>query len=753
MRRNITGLLAVAIMAWPTASLAEWEVDGDYEIRHMQVNESDQMSKFNEYRDITDGADSAVNLRADRDDTYYIDLKGDHMGRRTQEMSLKAGRYGEYGVGVSYEQSKHDFFYNAKTPFADQGNGVYTVDDSIQAAIQAANGSTPGAVDTAITQMANAGHPLDLGLDRKTTAANLFYNVTPNIRVAFDVSSEKREGNRPWSNYYSFGFIRESEEPIDYTSTIMNGRIGYQDEDYNLSFNYRSSSFKNAIDTAYYDNPWRLSTDAVGGNLSPAAEYDLVPDNEAMEYSLTGAANLPWNGRLTALWSVGHHKQNDPFVLAGRANPLVTQAALSRGSLDGSADTQNRDLRISLAPIEALTVNLRYNYHHYENKTAMVDYYKYATADRSVSSAYRRNLPLSFEYTTWAADLGMNVADGFKVGAGYEQVTNDRVHREIDNSKDTNYTLSAQYRPNGDLGWVFLKGAYKMNQRRGDHYVDVTEEEGYSTDGVTPGNGSVAQLPMLQKFDIGDRDRNEINLLAQISPERNFDIAASFISSVETYKVMDRHIPSATDSVPWAQSSTAVGLDQLYGMTDNKMTSYGLDVSWMVDDTVRLNAFYSYDKYSYTQSTRNSAGFITPDFTTDWTLNGEDTVTTVGLGAMADIGKTSLSLDYSYTDGKSSYAFSGPDVEGDDLSNLTDVTNKLTSMNAKADYHFSDAFTLGLSYLYEKYDVVDWALDNVALYNPSANPTGATVNGNLLLGVGNNSYDVSVVSLVAKYTF
>lgn len=54
-------------------------------------------------------------------------------------------------------------------------------------------------------------------------------------------------------------------------------------------------------------------------------------------------------------------------------------------------------------------------------------------------------------------------------------------------------------------------------------------------------------------------------------------------------------------------------------------------------------------------------------------------------------------------------------------------------------------------------DVVDWALDNVNLYNSAGGTPGGVNNngvmGNILLGVGNPSYDVSVYMLTAKMKF
>jgi len=66
MRTMLIGLFsAAAIITLPAVSAAgEWEVGGDAEIKQTNVSESDQMSKFNEYRDIEDGVEATVNVQA-----------------------------------------------------------------------------------------------------------------------------------------------------------------------------------------------------------------------------------------------------------------------------------------------------------------------------------------------------------------------------------------------------------------------------------------------------------------------------------------------------------------------------------------------------------------------------------------------------------------------------------------------------------------------------------------------------------------
>lgn len=814
MRYKLASFAVVAaLMVVPSPALSgDWKTGGEVELRGVQVNESSQMSKFNEYRDIKDGAEATIEMNADKDDKSFVSLWAENPGKRTQDMSFKGGQYGEWGIGLRYNQSPHNFWDGGRTIFNETSPGVYVVDDRIQAALQGATyvpnatattGSgaattTTGVTDALVRDILANGHPVDMSLDRKMTAADLNYNLTRNIRASVNVSQEVKQGNRAFATVYTFGQFRESEEPINTETTVLNGNIGYQDDSYKLMFNYNTSSFTNKVKTATYDNPY-VATDSHYGTTatyySDSAGYVLTPDNNAYQMSLSGAASLPLNGRFTGIWSMGQMKQNDPFALAW-TNSLLTQPSLSRASLDGKVDTQNRDFRLDFDPVKMFSIGLRHNYYHYDNKTEMVDFYGYVVADRSAASTtvLRRNLPLSFEYTTWAGDIGFKPIDTLKLGLGYDKVDRKRINREVEDSAETGYKLGAQYRPIGDMGWLFLKGNYGVSQIRGSsHYVDVTEDNGYLTIAAngtqTLGGATVAQLPMLQKYDVGDKNRDEINIMGNLSPE-NWSIAASFISRNDIYQHMDHHIPTATDFPAWAGYPTAQGLDSLYGMQDNKMNSYGLDVSYAVSEELSVTGFYNYEKYSYTMKSRRSANVTTANIGTagaagiapytgispyeqsDWTQTGEDTVSTYGFGVETrPIKEITFSLNYTQSDGKGSTGLAGPflawggqSLAGSALvfgspivSNLPDTTNKLSAVMAKVDYHLTKKFSLGVSYMYEKLEIVDWALDNVNLYNSAGgNPGGVNNNGvmgNILLGVGNPSYDVSVYMLTGKMKF
>lgn len=759
MRIYATWLAAVIMASFGHSSAwaqdDEWNVTGDVEVRVEEVSEDDngQMAKFNEYRDVIDGATGDVNLRAENQDgTYRLDVMGDNLGRKDSSLNLGVGKYGLFSLDLLYDQSPHNFYDGAKTLYVETSPGVYEVPDTVQGNIQSAvdAGGSDGTTKELLEDYLSGAHEIDLALERKTLSADLKFNLTKNVNARLDVSREERQGKRQFAGYFWFGRVRELPEPIDYSTTIMNASVGYHDEDYKLLFGYNLSSFKNNVNTLTFDNIYQAEDTASFGSRG---RMDLYPDNSSYNYHLSGAANLPFNSRLTGYWAFGHMSQNDQFM-PDTINTVLTTDPLSRSSLDGKVDTETRNLRLNIKPVDMLTVNLKYRYYDYDNKTDVIDWYRYVRADAGMGG-WRRNMPLSFKYERLGAGAALDIIDGLSASLAYQQEDRKREYREIADSKDKEYRIGVNYRPAGEMGWLFIKGSYTMGERRGDHYYDVTEEEGISADGFNAGAAGVAQLPMLQKFDIGDRDSTQLDLLAQLSPmQGDLVVTANYMSGKEDYKVMDRHIPTDTDPIPWVNYPGAEEIDKLFGLTSNEMNVIGVDATYAVSRNIVVSAFVTQETYKYSQRSRNSGGTISGSSSNDWKMDGEDSVSTWGLGLNGVLAQlVSFDAQYTLSDAKGKTTLSGPETEGTDVS-IPDTKNKVQSFNIAVDYLLGKSFSIGLDYLYEKYEVTDWAIDNVALYAPAGDdPNANNLRGDIFMGIGNNSYDVNVIALVAKYKF
>ncbi len=836
---------AIAIFSGGFASAAEkeeWSVAGEVEMRATSIEKKDgQLAKFNEYRDIQNGFKLVTESPSK---TYYINILGQNAGRDNEKFNLIIGDYGVFDLNLQYNETPHNFYYGAKTLYGGAGTGELRIPDSLQSALQtSAYGSTSsstalttttGATSALVLNNLAAAQSIDLGLSRNTTSANLKYNFSDSISAGVNYSRELRQGTRAFGGYFTFGQFREIPEPIDYITTMIGANVGWKTEDYKLLLQYNTSKFENNISALIFDNPYAVNDSTT---LASKGRIALYPDNDASNYSFSGAANLPLKSRLTAYWSKGTMKQNDSFLPAtinpaltvlnrtsgGTTEPNITRNGSIVSGLDGNVDTENRNIRLNIKPIEILDLNAGYRYYNYSNKTPMIDWYRYNTGDRATvgtgtaTTSWRRNLPLSFEYTTYTGDAALEILSGLNAKLGYDSTDQKRHNREIEDTKETSYTGSVDYRPAGEMSWIYLKGSYVNAQRRGSKYQDVTEEEGYgvgaSASSVTAGIATTGQLPMLQKYDIGDRDRNRMEFLAMIDPVDNLTITGSYISGKDDYKVMDRHIPtsSTTDNTsPWTAYDEQVATDpgainSLYGLTNDEHSIMGINLDYIITENIKSALYYTKESYKYVQKARQGGAGTgggtnggttvsgSQPSTADWTGNGEDNIDTYGIGFNGrlsskigfDVGytkvnaisKMSLSVPSnassngnpatvpaSGTAGTIGTSASGTIAAGgragsgsNDLNTswLPDVENTQDTLNLTVDYAFASNFSLGLNYLYEKYNVKDWALDNVDAsgYSPGGNPLTNGTAGNWTLAARNNSYDVYAIAVVMKYSF
>ncbi|MBI5177676.1 MAG: MtrB/PioB family outer membrane beta-barrel protein [Nitrospinae bacterium] len=804
--KNIIAMAVAGLLGLTCPAMAEddWEQTGELKTSLTTVyNKQGQLAKFNEYRDVQDGADvDKLKLHLDKKDgNYYIDLNGTRPGRKDQNLLFGVGSYGTFDFSFKYDETPHNFWFgynnmwgigDASTLPGDVGGRYYTIPDSVQRALQdsvaaggTGNGSTTGTSGLVNANLTN-GPKEDLAVNRQSGALAFKYQFSEGLALNFDASRENRTGTRPFGGYFTFGLMREIPEPIDYVTNIMNANMSYKSDDLFLKLGYNASTFKNNIGTVSFDNPYTLVPTTA---LADVGRIDLYPDNEAGGYNLTFAVNLPIESRLTGYYSKGTMKQNDNFIpftvntailndATLSAKNAITRNGVAATSLDGNIDNETRNLKFNVSPLESLHLNLNYRFWSYKNNTPLVDFYRVAAGDRTLntsatdvststanSGVYRRPVLMSYEYTTYAADLGYDLSKSLKLALNYDQTAYKRHGREVENSKETTTRGALDYRGAGDMGWLFGKLSYTTASRKGDAYKDVFDEEsyGYYPTGSTTwmnGNDQVRQLPMLQKYDIGDRDRTRIDFIATASPmDGDLNMTLNYGTAKDDYKV-NRDMPDniVADGDPaWLNYLTSQDtVNDLYGLTKNELNTSGIDLSWQLAASVTVSGFYNTETYKYTQRNRPGGGG-TATSSTDWSMDGTDTVVTTGLGLSGRLfSSVSYGVNYIVSDAKGEQSFSAyGSSTGANITNAKlETKNKISSWYGNVDYEVQKNMTLGLNFVYEKYEVTDWALDNVTgNYFPAGDPTANSTSGNLLLGVGNNSYDVSAVSLVAKYNF
>jgi hypothetical protein len=307
-----------------------------------------------------------------------------------------------------------------------------------------------------------------------------------------------------------------------------------------------------------------------------------------------------------------------------------------------------------------------------------------------------------------------------------------REHREFKETEDNVVTGRLRYRP---LGWMFMKARYVRAARK----AKDLEIEDFEND-----SGVLIELPGLRRSDIAARDRNAGDLTVQMGG-RSLNVALVGALSHDKFLPGDGNLANALVAVSTSNQS------QMYGLLSSRNARAGVDVSWEATDRVGLFTYYQYEHVIGLQrsNTTNASPPVTQDAANDWTVLSTDRYDVAGLGVDVDVlADVTLSLGYDLA-----FSRGATDVKekGSALATKTSPPETKTSkqdFSLKGEYRARKDLSFELSYLHERYDVSDFATENVPLVSGSL--SGQT---NLLLADSLLDYRAHVVAFKVKYAW
>jgi hypothetical protein len=116
----------------------QWTYSGEASLVLAAADGEDDSSKFEEYRDISQPVAGDVSFEAQRGNRLYLKGAAFNAGRDDPSVDAAAGRYGKYDMDFQYDRLVHRYAYDAKTLYSGIGSSVMTLDDTLQADVQAA---------------------------------------------------------------------------------------------------------------------------------------------------------------------------------------------------------------------------------------------------------------------------------------------------------------------------------------------------------------------------------------------------------------------------------------------------------------------------------------------------------------------------------------------------------------------------------------------------------------------------------------
>lgn len=586
-RRSPTGYLYQCPIETPAlADAGDWRYAGHVQFGYLSTYGDDRNALWNRYVAWDSGLVLALlELSARRDaDGSYLDVRANRTSDDDAFFEAAFGRAGSYKVQAFLRELPNVVSHNAKPLWNGVGTNALTLPATL----------APGASSTADVAAVSAATPeRTLKVTRSKTGVGFDAWLSPQWTVHANLTSEEREGARPFGGafYYGFAFpdnaaVFETTKPVDDRTINFAAGLRYAGPVWRMDFAYTGSFYRDRYTRYTYENPFAL-TPVVPGATSPPllrGQFATEPDNDYHNLRATFTRKLPWNGEASLTASAGRMSQNDALIapidctgnfgidrngsgVPGANNPFLyscaqwnTPAALSRPRADLAIDTSRVDARATLQPSAQVTLRGAVTWDREDYRGTYLAYnpltgdYGYITENGAAASLVPRavglwnpvtlpseivrvrNLPLDRETTNVSAGVDWRTSERNTVGATLAFKRFEPTHRERERADSTSLKLTWVNRA---LESLTLRANATWLRRRGSDYVPDPYGFTYSTSlpGFVPPATGVPSFTVdaMRKYDLADVDQRKLDVMATIALADTMNLSASLRGDFNDY--------------------------------------------------------------------------------------------------------------------------------------------------------------------------------------------------------------------------
>lgn len=732
-------LFIFASLIFPFSSNAEDGLEGSIEVGGAIADLDSKSFKYGEYTGISDDgpyitgdADLSYNRNA-----FFFDFRAKDVGLENRSLYLEEGVYGKYKLYIGYDELTHLISNTSKTIFDGAGGTNLTLP----------SGFTKGLTTSAMSNLANSRHDIELETMRKTGTVGFGYSLGSNADFKILFKRENKEGTKSIGGTLgtSGGTTRSVvlPEPVDYITDELMASIAYNGGNAQMQFDYYLSKFDNESDSIFWESPFSGDIDTAATTVFPPtiARTSLPPDNQHQRFSLSGGINLPFATRVSAVAEYGIMEQDDTFLpYSNNPNSTIT-TPLPRGAADAEIDTAHLELNISSRPSSRLGLTAKYRYYETDNKTPR-DLFLYvkndsngtnSAASQAVnSSSYALyNLPYDSTQNLLKLDASYYLFSGTTIKIGYDHDIIDRDYREIEETRENTYRTKL----NSSLSLFASAGVnYSYAERRAKgNYEESIIYDAYHTQEYVAAEQAAGRAfdnnPFLRKYDIADRDRTKYGADVTL-----FIIPDATIGLYYSYMQNDYY-------------------GSILGLQKDENKNYTVDITYTPADFISTYTYYTREELKSKQAGREfttktpTGNYV--DLNRNWWADHNEDVDTVGVGLNLGFmeNKLTVGADYSYSESTGTVkltAGSDPSVIG--YSDMPDLKTKLQTVNTSAKYKLTKNTTVGVGYQYENYKSDDWATDNL-------DPASSTVANVITLSGSVPDYEAHQAMLTVAYNW
>lgn len=645
-----------------------------------------RLQRLNDFRD---GAYAGGFHYKQEKDTWALFAKANNVGYRDQTYLAQYTFVGK--AKASFDWTSNPLFSAvATTIYAPNGNS-----STVPAVVQQTLQSTPSAGQAAALLQAvrQYGQAFNVQYLRNTANGSFVYNATRDLDVKFSVRNSIRNG----TTLQDFGFgsspgnvkVLDQPVPVDDRTTDVNANVEWANRSGLIGVGYNASWYNQSNEAYTFSNPLRATDSPTAGpTLGQAA---LWPSNDANTFNVNGAYKFASRSKAFGMVSYGTWNQNET-LLPNTINTALVSPPLERASAEAKADITTVVGGVNSRPIENLTLDARYRFYDYANKTpiftntTVVADYGAGSLEESEVASFRRQ---SFD-----ADASYSPHRYINFGAGYSRNVEEQDFRVY--TKTGENTFRAQVNSTGNQ-YVTLRAKYEYSKRDGINFA--------------PENLPESEQSLMVQYDVAPRDRQRGTIILDITPISTVDFNASYFVGRDKYP------------------------DTYFGLRNNDNDGYSFGVDILPAPTVTFSVNAGREFYKALQWSRTSSpNTLTPsgiqqfdDPTRDWNLTTKDGVNTLAasLDLNKSIKKTDIRFSYDLSDGSTNYFYGvvPNSTIALPVQYITQPKNRLQAGKVDATYYISKRVGVGGAWWYQQYSVQDFAL-NPALLSPLALTTG-----------------------------
>jgi MtrB/PioB family decaheme-associated outer membrane protein len=470
-----------------------------------------------------------------------------------------------------------------------------------------------------------------------------------------------------------------------------------------LRVSYDGSWFDNLDPILVWDSPLDLND---GLDTPGRGRTTLWPSNSAQTVSVGGFTKFARRTQLTGFLSFGSWSNDEPLQ-PFTINTSLPQLALPRASSDASAKTFSTNLNLVSRPADEWRVGARFRSYNYDNKSPQALIPQFVSYDSHVTTSVLAGPELyAHSRTNFDFDATYTGFQPVALTAGYTRNGTGHDFRIYESTGEDILRLVADA-----VGsqWVTFRAEYEFADKRGSGLNEALLEE-------------IHEQPLMRHFDIANRNRKRFNGLVTVVPNELWTFTASTGFGGDDYD------------------------GSYFGLQESDFKTFSLGADYQAANGFGGGVTYNYENYKGLQQSRTaSPGPQEDDPNRDWTTDTKEVVHYFSIYATPPrIGRnTEARLSYDFSHAEGSY-FYGVGSALPPPSQLPNVFNKLQQFHLDVRHRINDKLAATLSYLYEPFDVYDFAFDQ-SVVNSIVQPSS------LVLGYVYRPYTAHSVVFGVRY--